>query len=274
LSVHYDYLKFTDDAVSYLRFENMFGPSFKIQALKKIGGSWRAVEDWSLVGFKELCRDKRDDRLEELVLIYSNGIAERNAPPIPISMPATLHVSNVGCLRWSGTSSVTATSPDYIEEASANVIYERQDHGAAYSSDPSIDFRPVSGTAFYQLRPAPGAQCRISTPRVSGAITSTDSLLLFPVPNSSTPSPGRLVDGNFEATVTDLGMTTRTMECGGQSLSSQWPARSAWLMFPDLGQAPVGADGKTLSGSKTESFTEAGMTVSFTTQWNFRAERE
>jgi hypothetical protein len=274
LSVHYDYLKFTDDAVSYLRFENLFGGGYKIQALKKIGGTWRAVEDWSFVGFKELCRDKRDERLEELVLVYSNGIAERSAPAIPVPMPATLQVSNVGCLRWSGNSSFTISSPEVIEESSAtSVVYERVDHGSAYTSDPQIDFRPISGTAFYQLRPAPGAMCRISTPRVSGAIELTDSLLLFPVPTPTTPSPGRLVDGNFEATATDIP-TTRTVECGGPSMSGPWPAISGWLMFPDMGKAPVSADGRTLAGSKTETFTEAGITVSYTTQWNYRAERE
>jgi hypothetical protein len=54
----------------------------------------------------------------------------------------------------------------------------------------------------------------------------------------------------------------------------EWPATSASLMFPDLGKAPMSADGKTLTGSKTDTYTKAGITVSFTTHWNFRAERE
>jgi hypothetical protein len=116
-SLFYEHLKFSDASVHSLYFSNPVAVlpehSFmKVQALKKIGGQWRPVEDWTDEPFKQFCLDKRDERLEELLIIVSNGEARRGIETpfrMPKTFPMQVSTSNVGCWKWQGTASSTLT---------------------------------------------------------------------------------------------------------------------------------------------------------------------
>lgn len=70
----------------------------KVQALLKIGGVWQAFEDWTDKPYATFCRDKSTEKLEELVLIFSNSSFDSAAAPIkPQGLDPTLQISNVGC---------------------------------------------------------------------------------------------------------------------------------------------------------------------------------
>jgi hypothetical protein len=81
-SMFYEHLKFTDPTVHTVDFYNpVAGNSnidfMKVQALRKIAGKWQAPEDWTNDAFKSFCLDKKDERIEELLIIVSNGEANR-----------------------------------------------------------------------------------------------------------------------------------------------------------------------------------------------------
>lgn len=76
-----------------------------VKALVKISGQdWR-VEDWTDKPIAVFCRDKADERVEELVLIFSNSLFEpRDDTSVrrPKGLAPTLWVSDIGCWRWEG----------------------------------------------------------------------------------------------------------------------------------------------------------------------------
>ncbi|MCO6452640.1 MAG: hypothetical protein J5I90_17800 [Caldilineales bacterium] len=77
-----------------------------VKALVKITGKdWR-VEDWTEKPIAIFCRDKADERVEELVLIFSNSLFEpRDESSVrkPKGLAPTLWVSDIGCWQWEGT---------------------------------------------------------------------------------------------------------------------------------------------------------------------------
>jgi len=81
----------------------------KVQALFKIAGEtdWR-LEDWTNKDHVSFCRDASTERLEELVIIFSNSeYKPRTYQVEPQDLGPTLVVSDIGCWRFKG--SVTAT---------------------------------------------------------------------------------------------------------------------------------------------------------------------
>jgi hypothetical protein len=135
LSIHADYLKFTDEAVRSVVYVNIAAvapqdPNFKIQAMVKKGGSWGNPEDWTKVQMKGFCRDVTDERIEELVIIYSNSDTRRPSEPIKLMPSPLLSVSNVGCWRWQGTASIeeeaSGAGSSYQSRVTASgLIFER-----------------------------------------------------------------------------------------------------------------------------------------------------
>jgi hypothetical protein len=135
LSVHADYLKFVDENVRSVLFMNPTAvapadANLRIQALVKKGGSWAAPEDWTKELTKSFCRDLSDERIEELVLIYSNSDTRRPSNPIRVHPAPLLSVSNVGCWRWQGTASVDEQvmapgSSANIKATAPTVTFER-----------------------------------------------------------------------------------------------------------------------------------------------------
>ena len=116
-SIFYEHLKFSDPTVSSVFFFNPIGaiPSggfIKVQARKKIGGEWKATEDWTLEPYKQFCLDKKDERLEELLIVVSNSEVNRGGEQpfrFPKQFPMLASTSNVGCFMWQGSASTSIT---------------------------------------------------------------------------------------------------------------------------------------------------------------------
>jgi hypothetical protein len=79
----------------------------KVLALIKIKGHDWYHQDWSDVPFVRLCRDRAAERLEELVLVFSNTEwQDRNytlSTPVGDRLDSTLQLSNAACDGWEGT---------------------------------------------------------------------------------------------------------------------------------------------------------------------------
>lgn len=84
-------------------FDNAAKPrkGLKIQALLKINGTWETTpRDWTQIPFVAFCRDVPAERLDELVLIYSNSNFQDRDKIAAEGITPTLAVSNMGCSGW------------------------------------------------------------------------------------------------------------------------------------------------------------------------------
>jgi hypothetical protein len=260
LSVHADYLKFTDDAVRSVAYVSSAAfadfPDLKIQALLKINGAW-TTEDWTKEPIKSFCRDKNDEDIQELVLLYSNADGTRPAEDIDLFQNPRLAFSNVGCFRWEGSSSVVRSDASSSLECSAtNFVLTR----AAGPSSPTVAFETeaggsVSGSEVVVI--APG--CQIEVDGTTGTIGALDGGLRINLDlDLGTGTPDRLVVQGYG--ITQLA-TNSLFNCPPTVTPSTGEQGFTWLEMSDLTHS-VSADGQTIAG------TEGGST------WSLHAVRE
>jgi hypothetical protein len=74
-----------------------------VKALVKTASHDWVVADWTDKGLVRYCRDAPQERLEELILIFSSSEhKDRRRLITPVELPPTLWVSNIGCWEWEG----------------------------------------------------------------------------------------------------------------------------------------------------------------------------
>ena len=280
-SVHYEHLKFSDATVSSVMLINPIAilpqhDHMKLQAVKKIGGVWQAVEDWTQDSTKSLCLDKKDERIEELILIVSNSEVERGADEpfrIPGLFPMRLSTSNVGCWKWTGTASTTTTYDD------GNGLSGSATGSAVVSWEVSAT---LPGSVHFE--PHTGFVDGVSRGRLAGCTfeeTAERRLL-----DANGPSAGRLyvnLDLEFglgEPPNRELSafdglaalQASRTLTCPGVVVTRTGPAGYTWLQVDSAVSYAVAADGRTLQGQYIASFPATRSSIS--TVFNFTAQRE
>jgi len=117
--------------------------------LVKIDGVWGAApRNWTDMPVVTFCRDLKAERVEEMILIWSNArlpdVASGRTDPLG-EFPA-LWVSNVGCWRWKGSVDVVTTEPGLRYELHTDVTYERVPPRAGpFSAAMPLGFRAVEG---------------------------------------------------------------------------------------------------------------------------------
>jgi hypothetical protein len=131
LASHYYHFKVTDQNVRSISFLNhldaLAAPNTTVTTqvfFKKQGkGSIWQYEHWSDEGLaesvKSFCLDVVAERIEELVIVFSNSDPERDITHVTDFAAPRLSVSNVGCWRYKGTASVTGiiAGPTMTENA-------------------------------------------------------------------------------------------------------------------------------------------------------------
>lgn len=278
LSFHYDYLKFSDDTVRSVTFENLAagsGPDqLRIRALLKINGQW-SEEDWSDQAdpdnaFKTYCRDEHDEHIEEMVIVYSNGDPERPSPPIQISQRPKLSFSNVGCHGWTGTSKVSVTDPfGATIEFSAAVTFEVNEELSEFDVY-GRTYKVKTGMATVEGEGGPEG-CRYTYTLSSGPIAPADGRLGLRL----VPNPGGEPHATIGFGITVIPNTTITLVCGEQTFPADGPVSAQWLSFditlPFTG-AEISTDGQTIRGTKT--FVEPMSGTKTVTEWDLHAVAE
>jgi hypothetical protein len=276
LSFHYDYMKFNDEHVRFVSYQTHLinGPSdLDIRAFIKINGQWRE-EDWTDFSdedsdgdfVRSYCRDERDEHIEELVLVYSNGNPDRPSDPIVMHRKPRLWVSNGSCFRWTGTSRVVETnSKGGVQQGTATVTFEvDKSLKGTTGYHRSRTFRPVSGTATLERSgPDFSGLCQLTYPFTSAAIKPSEGsiTIAYAEPGTSNTLFGGGISGI---------QTTITVQCGsGEPETQVGTVPSMWLMFPLTGTA-LGPDGKSFSGSTTL----VGTGKSTTGHWQFVAQTQ
>jgi hypothetical protein len=98
-----------------------------VQALLKINNTW-THEDWSDDSDRIYCRDRKSQRLQELVLIVTNSNFKKTQPNYfftKAGLNPILQVSPTGCYQWSGTFSMADTSdPGITHTVTGNAVFE------------------------------------------------------------------------------------------------------------------------------------------------------
>lgn len=146
LSATYKHFKFTDDNARTVAFWNGIGykldqrevnAAYGLQfvaddipdeqkkgahvwgLVKVKGHDWR-VEDWTNTPYVTFCRDQASERLEELVIIFSNSeFKDRGYRLKPAGLAPILWVSNMGCWRWKGTAKSTGPDGEVVIDSAA-----------------------------------------------------------------------------------------------------------------------------------------------------------
>ncbi|MCG2694257.1 hypothetical protein L6259_03260 [Candidatus Parcubacteria bacterium] len=80
------------------RMPDLTDTEYKIQALVTVKGEKPKLEDWSTVGKKIFCLDKRDERLKDVVITVSNGSASST-----LKEEIQVFAMREGCDEWSGS---------------------------------------------------------------------------------------------------------------------------------------------------------------------------
>ena len=280
-SLYVEHLKFSDATVHAVLLVNPIAilPNrefMKLQAVKKIGGVWQPVEDWTAESTKNFCRDKRDERLEELILIVSNSEVNRGAEQpfrIPELFPMRVSTSNVGCWRWGGTASTTTTYDD-----NAGLSGQINGSGVVRWEVSAV----LPGSTHFE--PRAGFIDGGASGRLAGC-TFTDVADRKVLDASGLPSARLYINldlelgigdpPNRELTAFDGAATlqsTRTMVCPASTVTSSGPSSFTWLQVNSEATYSISADGQTLEGQYIANFPATRSSI--TTRFRFTAERE
>lgn len=73
-----------------------------VQAILRKNGKWQPPEDWTNIAYKAFCRQKPDERIEEIVLIFANGSIDQGKTLKVQGLPPVLIATDMGC-RFEGT---------------------------------------------------------------------------------------------------------------------------------------------------------------------------
>jgi hypothetical protein len=297
LGARYMDIKFTDDTARIITFNNnpinaINVSRLAVRALIKINGQWQPPEDWTNIPIKTFCRDAKAERIEELVVMYSSSDTTRPRESSVIflndgssvnNFVPTLAVSNVGCWRWEGTTSLTTNSIDGpVTIESAAVVYDLDPAGFPGLTDAGLSlgyalFSTSAGSnASYSISGTDTATgCSItgsaSAPMLiepNGPVTHHDGGLIL---NFGLPDPlHRVVIGTGNTIIAGV---SETYACKDSSELIVGDKSVKWFSIP---QPPsqmavtVGDDGQSIIGNWTRSDDE-GDKVSV---WNLHAVRE
>jgi hypothetical protein len=289
------YIKFTDDAARIVTFNNkplqLSGDlsHLAVRALMKINGQWQPPEDWTNLPTKTFCRDAKAGRIEELVVMYSNSSRARPRESSVLFLDdnqkvlPTLDVSNVGCWRWEGTSSLTTHTVDGpVTIESATVIYDEDptalpgltDGGLSLGYDifttsaGSSASYSISGTDVAIGCTITGSASEAMLIEPNGPVTHHDGDLIL---NFGLPDPlHRAVLGTGRTIIAGV---VETLACRDSTEVVTGDKTVTWLSLPQppsQAAVTVSDDGQSITGTWTRTDDE-GEKVSV---WNLHAVRE
>jgi hypothetical protein len=282
MSARYVYLEFPDESVRSIVYQNKPGalgpaaPHLHVDAIAKVGGVWRAPEDWTAKPFPSFCRDRQDERVEALLVVYSNSDPARPADDTAIRLDGfgggydflpEVQVSNAGCWKWEGTSSITSEAtgtPATI--ASATVTFERSRSGVLPDGGAGMDlFTTTGGTASYSQNGPFLEVCTVSTDSPGATIGPQDGAMTIVYDRPDDPKNRTVLTGNGTTRVS----VTVNLTCPDAGTSSNTHEQGAtWMQLPE--DAKLSDDGQTIAGKHVDGM--AGFST--TTEWNLHAVRE
>src|SRR5262249_25651167 len=111
LSTHYYHFAFPDSSARTLLFRNGFFDAYNDKKAIRVTALWHDAngtwteEDWSPYKFVGLCRDRKNQRTNDLIIIVSNGEWQIGGGGVLSTQePFFLEASNIGCWKYRGSS--------------------------------------------------------------------------------------------------------------------------------------------------------------------------
>gem|GEM_PF-1582829 len=287
-SMFYEQLKFTDATVHTAIFTNPIAGDpnnqyMKVWAARKVGGAWQNPEDWTAEPTKAFCLDKKDERLEELLVIVSNSeINPQTEVPyrIPLRAPMQVATTNVGCWNWQGTASLTTQTVDGpVTVQSATATFDQVRSVAAGLPDAGVSLGyvtmgtftnssasfSVSGTSATSGCTITGSATAVMQTQANGPFTTTDGNIIV---DFGLPDPlHRAVTGSGSTFIPGVA---ETLACPGQTEVTTVDQSVQWLSLPTAVPPTISADGQSFTG-RWERTDGEGDKVSV---WDFHAMQE
>jgi hypothetical protein len=128
-----------------------------VYVLTKIEGSgWAKPINITNRSYISFCRDARDERLEELVVIYGNSAYKPDASEIkPAGLTPRLVTNNIGCWGWEGSVKWSVKSGTSTEDFTATDVRWRRQFwatGGSLTRSPYTTFETVNGTGTWTVK--------------------------------------------------------------------------------------------------------------------------
>lgn len=161
LSAKYYRFSFDDPAVSTVRYLNAYRffhgaePRAKVQALVRMEGQGWTTEDWTTLTEREFCRTEPAERVEELVLIFSNSEWQNRSHVLNPGTEPRLIASDAPCSceqyssveNWTGQVAFSFTASG--SEGDASISYNHSatvnlEMGPGYESSNYVAWQDVS----------------------------------------------------------------------------------------------------------------------------------
>ena len=303
LSAHYFHLKFPDENVRTAVFYNGF--SYKlgmkdvttnglpygvqrvastlsdadrkgrnVRALVKISGQPWKEEDWTNRAFVSYCRDKTDERVEEIVLVFSNSDhSDRTRKLQPLDLPPTLWASNMACWKWTGTAKYRVTHPNgVIDTADATITWSRPAAGEATAVDNDIALRAtgfeVQGTVAWTVSGYNTTNgCQYSG---SGTTGIRGSLTLYNFTTEGERHRGYHGDAKMDVHEVQVNRTCSDGSGGPSPYPILVPVFTTWTPIGDHWAVKTIDAG----GAKMKDEFRNFMGINAVIDWDFQAQRE
>lgn len=254
-----------------------------VQALVKIGGNWKAPENWTDVPFRTFCRDKTAERIQEVVMIFSNSDIENQGNPLkPQGVDPFLFFSNIGCWKWRGEVHFVDNDNGVKRELDVTATWEAIgpffDKTGSRTTLIGTSYRISEGSLDWQISGTDSSGCTYSGSRKGvslGTLSSVPSALNFyqnynyvvDVPGyRSTLLTGFLVDGTGAPII-----ATITRICSSSADVLFDPISPVFSVVTGSPNSMVDAGGTLISGNQSDA---KGGKGTVTGLWNFIAERE
>ena len=245
--------------------------TIQVEALEKVNGKWTKhvnASHWTDKSFVAYCRDRSDERLEELVIIVSNSeFHDRNKTYEPGQYPLVLFESNIACGEWQGVAEMDWNWDEgaLLTQKAVNLSWKRVSAEAAqmpYKNGTAVlgyDF-VASGTIAWSGHGAVEPPC--CTASGDGTVDAAQKSLMttfnfLPIGSSLY----RRYSG--AAGATPPPMVPVSCQCDPPVTEPPIPLFTWWVATTEDEQRPlISNDGKMMQG-------QIGTVLKFT--WNFTA---
>jgi hypothetical protein len=247
----------------------------KVTGVFKINGNWGNEEDLTDKPFKIFCRDLRKERVEEMVLIFSNASVEESVEVQPQGqLPPLIYATNIGCAAWEGEAHLTYRWGDVavVEKMDVtNVRLEPMEGFVGPDENTPLSYRfIVSGGGFAYSVSGSDGSCSYSAGFSSTLSSTLRSSFFTPAFVLEGPGYRGLLCGLFWEWLEPRFIVEESCPWGTRSL--QWNAGLFFLAaIPEWTWARFAPDGRSLTVDVSK-IPEATGLLSGT--WTFRALRE
>ncbi len=232
-----------------------------VQAVLKKNGQWQQPEDWTNVAYKAFCRQKPDERIEEIVLIFANGNYDESSVLKTPGQSPLLIATDMGC-RFEGT--LDWDSSEVTKKGLGDV--DLQYHN---SWEPRDFMEPVqyflgyfydlSGYADWTVT-GPVGPCGINAGRSHAAIRS--DLATWSMNFAPKGSKGYR-KGYYQLHVTDP--VSYSLQCPGTDI----PMEAQFILFPAVSFDPLMYVSNVAGGGLKDSITNQLGTW----RWDYQAKK-